>query len=65
MKWCELPDGEDYLLKPVKAGMCRYESLKDGTLDLADIALMHDYLSVDADNDLIARNIAEQIRERK
>ena len=30
--------------------MCRYESLKDGTLDLADIALMNDSLMVRADN---------------
>jgi hypothetical protein len=42
--------------------MCRYESLKDGTLDLADIALMHDFMAMDADNELIARNLAEQIR---
>jgi len=33
--------------------MCRYESLKDGTLDLADIALMNDALSVLADNERI------------
>lgn len=37
-------------MRPVIKGMCRYESLKDGTLDLADIALMNDALDVQADN---------------
>jgi hypothetical protein len=41
-------------MAPVHAGMCRYESLKDGTLDLADIALMNDSLAVRADNEEIA-----------
>ena len=30
--------------------MCRYESLKDGTIDLADIALMNDALDVKVEN---------------
>jgi len=50
-----LPNGEDWLLAPVIAGMCKYESLKDGTVDLADIALMNDALAVRADNEEIAR----------
>lgn len=37
-------------MRPVIKGMCRYESLKNGTLDLADIALMNDALDVQADN---------------
>lgn len=37
-------------MRPVIHGMCRFESLKDGTLDLADIALMNDALDVQADN---------------
>lgn len=41
-----MPGGEDWLLRPVLEGMCRYESLKDGTLSLCDIALMHDVLAV-------------------
>ncbi|MFJ7312518.1 DUF6889 family protein [Pseudomonas sp. NPDC098747] len=45
-----MPDGEDWLLLPVHEGMCRYESLKDGTLDLADIAKMNDSLLVRAEN---------------
>jgi hypothetical protein len=39
-----LPDGADYLLRPVARGMCRYESLKDGTLTLEDVFLMNTYL---------------------
>lgn len=39
--------------------MCRYESLKDGSLDLADIALMNDSLSVKADNEALARKLME------
>ena len=46
-----MPRGEDWLLRPVVKGMCRYESLKDGTLDLADIALMNDVLDVQAENE--------------
>nr|DAJ52318.1 MAG TPA: hypothetical protein [Caudoviricetes sp.] len=31
--------------------MCRYESLKDGTLDLADVALMNDACDVQDENE--------------
>jgi len=34
--------------------MCKYESLKDGTLDMADIALMNDALAVHAANEQLA-----------
>lgn len=43
------------VLRPVLAGLCKYESLIDGTLDLADIALMNDALAVRADNEAKAR----------
>lgn len=45
-----MPEQEDWLMRPVIHGMCRFESLKDGALDLADIALMNDALDVQADN---------------
>jgi len=45
----------DWLLRPVVKGMCRYESLKDGAIDLADIALMNDCLDVLAENNHIAQ----------
>lgn len=50
MKWASLPDGEDWLLRPVVRGLCHFESLKDGTIDLADIALMNDALDVIEEN---------------
>lgn len=43
-------DGEDWLARPVMRGMCKYESLKDCTLDLADIAIMNDAIDVDDEN---------------
>lgn len=45
-----LPDGLDFLLRPVRAGMCRFESLKDGTLTLEDVAIMVTYLDNEAHN---------------
>lgn len=39
-------DMEEWVLGPVEAGLCRYESLLDGTLGLHDIARMSEYLSV-------------------
>lgn len=38
-------------MRPVACGMCRYESLKDGTLTLGDVALMNDALDVRAENE--------------
>jgi hypothetical protein len=31
-------------MRPVLAGLCRYESLKDGTLNLCDVAFMNEAL---------------------
>ncbi|HHR9170462.1 TPA: DUF6889 family protein [Salmonella enterica subsp. enterica serovar Warragul] len=39
-----------YLLDPVDAGLIPYNALKDGSVDLCDIALMNDHLAVKADN---------------
>lgn len=46
-----LPTGEDWLLRPALRGVCRYESLIDGTLSLEDIALMNDALDVQDENE--------------
>jgi len=46
-----LPDGEDYVLRPCIEGMCRYESLKDGTLSLFDVTRMNDALDVRFENE--------------
>src|SRR5690606_9494257 len=58
--WLTLPGGEDWLLAPVRARMCLYESLKDGTLGLEDIALMNDALAVAADNEVLAHELARK-----
>lgn len=38
-------------MRPVLRGLLRYESLKDGSVDLADIALLNDALDVQIEND--------------
>lgn len=45
-----LSDGEGFLLRPVMRNMCRYESLKNGAVDLADIACMNEAIDVDDEN---------------
>ncbi len=45
-----MADGEDWLLRPVVRGMCRFESLKTGEIDLVDIAMMNEALDVIAEN---------------
>jgi hypothetical protein len=47
-------------MAPVRAQMIRYESLKDGTLDLADIALLNDAILVQNDNEYLARERAKE-----
>jgi len=42
---------EDWLMRPVLEGLCRYESLIDGTLDLFDVARMNDALDVRSENE--------------
>lgn len=43
-------------MRPVLAGLCKMESLKDGSIDLCDIADMNDALDVQSEND---RRIAQ------
>lgn len=52
-----MPDRTDWLMYPVMMGKCRYESLIDGTLDLMDLARLHDAISVMEEN---ARRLAEK-----
>ncbi len=37
-------------MRPVIRGMCRFESLKDGSIDLCDIALMNEALDAMDEN---------------
>lgn len=54
-----MADGLDWLMRPVVRRMCLYESLKNGSIDLADIAAMNEALDVLAENQQIAQRIAE------
>ncbi len=56
-----MPDGEDWLMAPVLAGCCKYESLIDGTLGLSDLARMNDALAVRGENE---RRAHEALRPR-
>lgn len=47
-----MPDEEDWLWRPVANGMCKYESVVDGTLSLYDIAVMNDILTVKQENEV-------------
>jgi hypothetical protein len=60
-----LPDGKDWLMRPVLAGMCRYESLKDGTLDLFDLAEMNEALSVKEENTRRANRAISDANKRR
>lgn len=53
-------DHEDWILRPVLEGMCKYESLKDGTLDLEDIAKMNDAIDIKVENENRYRKANEQ-----
>ncbi len=46
-----MSSGEDWLMRPVLEGMCRYESLKDGSIDLLDLAKMNESLNVKSENE--------------
>lgn len=59
------PDKRDWLYAPVLAGMCRAESLKDGTLDLADIAEMNDMLAIRAENQFRANEASARAAKKK
>lgn len=55
-----MPEGEDYIFRPVLEGLCKYESLKDGTLNLSDIAKMNDALDVKYENEKRFRKANEE-----
>lgn len=39
-------------MRPVMRGMCQFKELKDGSLDLCDIALMNEAIDVEEENKL-------------
>lgn len=55
-----MPDGDDWLFRPVLRGMCRLESLYDGTLQLEHIARANCALDVMDENERRAHKAAQQ-----
>lgn len=45
-----MPNREDMLVRPVLAGLCRYESIHETLLDLRDFADMNDALDIRDEN---------------
>jgi len=44
-------DEEDWIMRPVLSGLCKYESLIDGTLGLFDVSRMNEALDCQAENE--------------
>ena len=57
-----MSDEEDWVMRPAVEGVCLYESLIDGTLDLADVARINEALDVREENQ--ARVSDEMTRNR-
>ena len=51
VEYVSMPDGLDYILRPVLRGLCKYESLKDCTLSLFDISVLNDALDCSVENE--------------
>jgi hypothetical protein len=47
----QMAEQRDWELRPCGAGMHKYESLLDGTLDICDVADMNEWLDVKAENE--------------
>lgn len=60
-----MASGEDWLMRPVLDGLCKYESLLDGSLDLFDIARMNDALDVRQENERRMLAALAQDKERE
>lgn len=45
-----MAEGEDWVMRPVLEGLCKYESLVDGTLSLFDIVRLNEALDVRDEN---------------
>jgi len=57
-----MASGEDWVMRPVLRGLCRYESLIDGTLDLFDVARMNEALDVNDENE---RRVNEALAKQR
>ena len=45
-----MENNEDWLYRPVMRGLCKYESLIDGTLDLNDLAILNEAIDIEIEN---------------
>lgn len=55
-----MPNGEDWLFRPVLRGCCKAESLYDGTLRIEHLAKLSDALDCADENEARARKAAEK-----
>jgi len=55
-----MDDGEDWLMRPVLRGLCRFESLNDPAMDLGDFVFMCEALDVEGENQMRLRKWAER-----
>lgn len=55
-----MASGEDWIMRPVLEGLCRYESLIDCSIGLEDVARMNDALDVRAENESRFRKANEE-----
>ena len=60
-----LPHDLDYMMGPVEAGMCKFESLIDGTLDLSHVDLMNDTLRAKSENEARAHDAFRRQSEKR
>jgi hypothetical protein len=59
-----MTDGEYWIMRPVLEGLCNYESLVNGALDLYDVARMNEALDVRAENRARAEDAIAEERNR-
>lgn len=57
-----MADGEGWIMRPVTRGLCTYESLKNGAVDLCDIARMNEAIDVDEEN---RKRVTEWVERQK
>lgn len=59
-----MPDGLDWLYRPVDRGWIKYESLIDGTLDIADVYEINNAIDCIEENRYRAQKAQEEKNNR-
>ena len=52
VSYISLGDEIDFIMKPVLRGLCKYESMIDGTLSIYDVSLLNATIDVYDENQL-------------